>query len=398
MKLMQKGGPMRIGIFSECYQPTLNGVVVSTETFKDELVKMGHEVFIFAPRTKGFVDKDPKHVFRYPSTTLFGPNDYPIGFPVLAPYITKKAKSLDLDIIHAQHSLGMISTSALKIARSLNIPIVHTYHTLLTEYIHWKIGASLGKKYVKDKSIDFCNKCDQVITPSTPMKEIVESYGVKTPIEVIPTGIDLKEFQNPFSREELHSKWQVPKDKKILLYLSRIASEKNLDFLFESVAKIAKNRNNFHLLLVGGGKELEKFKTEAKKIGIDSITTFTDKQPKEIANRIFPAADIFVFPSITETQGIVIAEAMAAGVPAVAVNKMGPTDIIKDGVDGYLTDLKVDEFAGKIEKLLEDNDLRKKMGQAATKNIEQFSVEACAKKMESLYERLTSYYCPKPNA
>lgn len=389
---------MRIGIFSECYQPTLNGVVVSTDTFKDELTKMGHEVFIFAPRTKGFVDKDPKHVFRYPSTTLFGPNDYPIGFPVLAPSIAKKAVQLNLDIIHAQHSLAMISHSALKIARQLNIPIVHTYHTLLTDYVHWKIGASLGRWYVKDKSTKFCNKCDQIIAPSTPMKKIVEAYGVKTPIEVIPTGIDLKEFQNPFSKEELYSKWQVPKDKKILLYLSRIASEKNLDFLFEAVAKIAKNRKDFHLLLVGGGTELPKFKSKAKKIGIDSITTFTDKQPKEIANRIFPAADIFVFPSITETQGIVIAEAMAAGAPAVAVNKMGPTDIIKDGVDGYLVDLKVDEFAGKIEKLLEDDNLRKKMGQTASKYVEEFSVKACAQKMESLYERLTSYYSPKPNA
>lgn len=389
---------MRIGIFSECYQPTLNGVVVSTDTFKNELEKMGHEIFIFAPRTKGFVDKDTDHVFRYPSTTLFGPNDYPIGFPILAPSIGKYAKKLDLDIIHAQHSLGMISHSALKIARQLNIPIVHTYHTLLTEYIHWKIGAGLGKWYVKDKSTKFCNYCDQIISPSTPMKEIIEAYGVKTPIEVIPTGIDLKEFQNPFSRDELFEKWQVPKDKKILLYLSRIATEKNLDFLFSAIVKLSSRNHDFHLLLVGGGKEFGSFKEKAKKIGIDSITTFTNKQPKEIANRFFGAADIFVFPSITETQGIVIAEAMAAGVPAVAVNKMGPTDIIQNDVDGFLTDLKIDEFADKIEKLLENDDLRKKMGSSASKYVEEFSVQACAKKMESLYERLASYYSPKPNA
>jgi 1,2-diacylglycerol 3-alpha-glucosyltransferase len=299
---------VRIGIFSECYQPTLNGVVVSTNTFKDELEKMGHEIFIFAPRTNGFIDKDPDHVFRYPSTTLFGPNDYPIGFPILAPSIAKKAAQLNLDIIHAQHSLAMISHSALKIARHLNIPIVHTYHTLLTEYIHWKIGASIGKSYVKNKSTNFCNYCDQIITPSTPMKKIVESYGVKTPIEVIPTGIDLKEFQNPFSKEELFEKWQVPKDKKILLYLSRIASEKNLDFLFSAVMKLSHKHKDFHLLLVGGGTELPKFKSKAKKIGIDGLTTFADKQPKEIANRFFGTANIFVFPSVTETQGIVIAD------------------------------------------------------------------------------------------
>lgn len=388
---------MRIGIFSECYHPTLNGVVVSTDTFVSELEKMGHEFYIFAPKTRNYIDKDTDHVFRYPSTSLFGPDDYPIGFPALSPKIKQKALSLNLDLIHAQHSLGMVSHSGLKIARMLNIPIVHTYHTLLTEYIHWKVGANWGKWYVKTRSANFCNKCDQIITPSNPMKEIVESYGVKMPIEVIPTGIDLKEFQSPFTREELLKKWQVPKDKKILLYLSRVASEKNLDFLFEAVAKVNKKVNNFHFLLVGGGAEFNKFKTKAAKMGIADITTFTDKQPKEIANRFFGAADIFVFPSITETQGIVIAEAMAAGAPAVAVNKMGPVDIIKNNENGFLTSLNVDEFSDKIEKLLSNEGLRKKMGQIAKKDVEQFSTHASAQKMEKLYERLKSYYSPKPN-
>lgn len=388
---------MRIGIFSECYHPTLNGVVVSTDTFAGELKKMGHEIFIFAPQTKGFKDKNTDHIFRYPSTTIFGPNDYPIGFPFLAPNVFEKALELKLDIIHAQHSLGMISRSALRLARFLNIPIVHTYHTLLTEYIHWKVGSKIGKWYVKTKSAKFCNLCDQIVTPSTPMENIVKDYGVKTPIEVIPTGINLEEFQNPFTREELIEKWQIPKDKKILLYLSRIASEKNLDFLFEAIAKVYKTQKNFHVLLVGGGVELNKFKTKARKIGISEICTFTDKQPKEIANRFFGVGDIFVFPSTTETQGIVIAEAMAAGVPAVAINKMGPTDIIQDGKDGYLVNLKIDEFTDKIKKLLEDENLRKKMGQEARKNVEQFSTKATAQKMEKLYERLTSYYSPKLN-
>jgi len=376
---------MRIGIFSECYHPTLNGVVVSVDTFKCDLEKMGHEIFIFAPRTRNFQDEDPTHIFRYPSLTWFGPNDYPIGIPFFAPSIKKKAGGLGLDIIHAQHSLGMISAQALKIGHLLRIPVVHTYHTLLTDYIHWKIGAGLGRWYVKTMSTRYCNSCDQIVTPSPSMKKIVQSYGVATPIEPIPTGIEIEAFGQPFSRDELYEKWGVPKDKKLLLYLSRVATEKNIDFLFEAIGNLAKKRNDFHLLIAGGGKELPDFKKKAVRLGIEKVTTFTDKQAKKDAEKIFGAADIFVFPSITETQGIVIAEAMAAGVPAVAVGILGPTDIIKEGEDGFLTPLKVDEFSSRIEQLLDDESLRKKMGAQAKINARAYSTISCAQKMEKLY-------------
>jgi len=385
---------MRIGIFSECYHPTLNGVVVSIDTFKKEMEAMGHEVFIVAPKVKNFKDDDESHILRYPSTTMFGPNDYPIGLTFLAPSIKKKICKLNLDIIHAQHSLGMISVTAMKVARSCNIPIIHTYHTKLDDYIHWKVGAFLGRWYVRTMSTRFCNKCDYVVTPSPSMKKIIEDYGVKTPIEPIPTGIDIESFQHPFSREELKEKWNIdiPQEKKVLLYLSRVASEKNIDFLFEAISQLSQKRNDFYLIMGGGGQELEDFKKKAIKLKIDKITSFTDKLPKEDAERLFGAADIFVFSSITETQGIVIVEAMAAGIPAVAVGIMGPTDVIKDGKDGFLTALKIDEFSDRISQLLDDEDLRKRMGAKAKVDAEEFSTSACAKKMENLYINVKNNY------
>lgn len=363
-------------------------MTVSIHSFEEVLEKK-HEIFIFAPRTCDYKES-ADNVFRYPSVTWFGPNDYPIAFPIFAPHVTKEVKELGLDIIHAQHSLGMLGKLGMRLAHDLDIPIVHTYHTLLAEYVHWKLGASIGRWFVKTRSTKYCNRCDQIITPSNAMREIILGYGVKTPIETIPTGIDLSEFQNPFSRDELFEKWQIPRDKKLLLYLSRVAKEKNLDFLLNAVVEMKKKRQDFHLVLVGGGKELPDYQKKVIRMGLDEVITFTDKQEKKLANRFFGAADIFVFPSVTETQGIVISEAMASGMPAVAINKMGPSDIIKNNIDGYLCDLNLGEFTGRIEGLLDDDALRHKMGMQAKENAKEFSKESCASKMEALYERTIS--------
>jgi len=392
---------MRIGIFSNCYLPTLNGVVVSIETFRKEMEKRGHEYFIFAPETKEYKDKNHSHVFRYPSFTVPGQEYYPLAKPFSTSRAIKDAKKLKLDLIHTQHSLNF-GTVGLRVARALDIPVVHTYHTLIAEYTHYiPLVSSLARKYIIANSRDYCNSCDQIVTPSSPMKRILRTYGVTSPIESIPTGISLDGFDDYYHKEILRAKWHIPEHQKILLYLSRVAKEKNLSFLFKVMRRlVAKRQKKFgradvHLILVGGGPELKYYQQLALDWGLETHITFTDMMPKEKANRFYGAADIYVFPSITETQGIVITEAMAAGTPVVAVNKMGPTDLIENGVDGYLTSLNIDEFSGKIEKLLDDRDLRRKMGEKGRENAKKFSSLACALKMETIYEKTISRYAPK---
>lgn len=389
---------MRIGIFSECYLPTLNGVVVSIETFRKEMEKRGHEYFIFAPETQGYKDEDRRHVFRYPSFTWPGEKNYPAALPFFTNTITEKIKNLKLDIIHSQHLFTM-GRLGLRVARNLKIPIVYTYHTLIAEYTHYvPILGDLAKSILIQFSRDYCNSCDQVITPSESMAKILVRYGVKKPIEVIPTGIHMAELQNPFPDKVIRAKWNIPEHRQILLYLSRVAKEKNIDFLLHAMRQIVKNRqakhgrSDAHLLLVGGGPELEFYKNMVRKMKLEDYVTFTDMLKKEIANRYFGAADIFVFPSITETQGIVVAEAMAAGTPVVAVDKMGPSDIIKNNKDGYLTSLKISEFAGKIEKLLDDYGLRQRMAKFAQEDAKQYSSENCADKLEKIYNSVIQNY------
>lgn len=376
---------MRIGIFSECYLPTLNGVVISIETFRKELERRGHKFFIFAPYNAKCKD-EKENVCRYPSFLWPGQGHYPIGLPFLAPSKTKKIRDLKLDIIHTQHIFS-IGKLGLKVGRKLGIPVVHTYHTLIAEYTHYvPLFSGLAKGVVIGMSRRYCNACNQIVTPSPAMKKILLSYGVTTPIEPIPTGINLEDFKNPFHKDVLKAKWHIPEHQKILLYVSRIAKEKNLDFLFEAARKLFKKRHDLHLLMVGGGPELQYYQQKVIDWDIEQYVTFTDMMEKNTCNRFFGGADIFVFPSITETQGIVVTEAMAAGIPVVAVNKMGPGDFITDGVDGFLTDLNIDEFADKIEKLADNENLRKKFSQNGRQRAEKYSSFNCALHMEKLYE------------
>lgn len=394
---------MRIGIFSECYLPTLNGVVVSIETFRQELEKRGHEYFIFAPATKGYKDRNKKHVFRFSSMVLMGQKYYPVGLPFLNPIKIRQIKDLKLDIIHTQHLFNMGSLG-LKVGRKLNIPVVHTYHTLITEYTHYfpfwqkKVRQALIKV-----SRNYCNKCDQIITPSPSMQRLLKRYGVTKPIEAIPTGINLAEHRNPYNKSVIRAKWQIPEHQKILLYLSRIAKEKNIRFLLRAMRLLIEARErkmkkvDVHLLMVGGGPEIKTYQELVKKWNLEAFVTFTDMIEKEKANRYFGAADIFVFPSITETQGIVVTEALAAGTPVVAIDKMGPSDLIKDREDGFLTDLNLEEFVVKIEKLLDDDKLRQEMSKNGMKNAEQYSSLNCAKKMEKIYEETIDRYRSQSN-
>jgi len=381
---------MKIGIFSECYSPTINGVVISIETFRKQLEKKGHEFYIFAPGCRHFKDANP-NVFRSPSISIPGRSFYPVALPFLASSLYAKAASLNLDLIHSQHIFSM-GRLGLKIARKLDIPIIHTYHTLLTEYTYYvPLLANFAKKFVINMSVDYCNRCDQIVTPSKPMRKVLLAYGIKTPIEVIPTGIPLEKFARLDNRP-LKTKWDIPERQKILLFVGRLAKEKNIHFLFDAFLKIIKEYPDVHLIMVGGGPEENNLKEQVKTLDLFKNITFTGYLPKEEVEKIFASADIFVFPSKTETQGIVVAEAMAAGTVPVAVDKMGPTDVISDKIDGFLVPENIDEFADKILRLLKDDNLRAVMSQKAIEKAKNFSDERTAEHLENLYVKVKNSY------
>lgn len=380
---------MKIGIFTECYKPVMNGVSVSIETFKKGLEEKGHEVFIFAPNHKDAVSEHG--VYRFPSIEDKKGRLYPIMIPSLTLEQSYLPEDIikDLDIIHAQHmfTAGRLARYA---AKKYDKPLVYTYHTLIALYTHYAgIFSPIVQTYLVGMSRRFCNTCDRIITPSKSMKKILLNYGIKTPIEVVMTGIEPANYKrvSGSAGQQLREKYKIDPEAKICLYLSRVAKEKNLDFLFKSFVEILKKYPKSHLLVAGGGPEEEWAHKRIEELGVGNKVTFTGMVPKEEANKLFGLGDVFTFPSYTETQGIVVAEAMAAGTPPVAVGKMGPTDLIHDGKDGFLTKLKEEDFVEKTLKLLKDDDLREKFAKEGLARIEEFSNDTSVKDLIAVYEK-----------
>jgi glycosyltransferase involved in cell wall biosynthesis len=363
----------------------MNGVVVSIDTFKEEMEKRGHQYFIFAPRTKKYIDKE-KNIFRLPSIALPKQNYYPIALTPFAPWVDETVKNLNLDIIHCQHLFSMGSLG-LKIGRKQHIPVVYTYHTLIAEYNNYfPFFDKVIKNFIISRSKNFCNECDQIITPSEAMKLVLYKYGVRKPIEVIPTGIKTENFKK-INSHLFKAKHNISENEKLLLYVGRLAEEKNLKFLFKAFKKV-REKHQTRLIIVGGGPQENEYKKLCYDLKINEYVLFTGYLKKEETEQMFGIADMFVFPSITDTQGIVITEAMAAGTPPVAVAKMGPANIISPGKDGLLTDLTLEDFSGKIGYLLKNPSVLKKMSSNALKTAKKYSSENCATKMEKLYHNV----------
>jgi len=371
---------MKIGFFTDTYSPSINGVVTSINSFATELQNLGHKVFIFAPDANQ-KKTDPKYVYRYKSIPLIGNREQLVINPMNH---AVTLKNIELDIIHAQtpFTLGWI---ALRQAKKKNIPIIHTYHTLFTEYVHYlPFSKGLGLWLTKRGSRDFCNRCNGIVVPSNAIAEELKSYGVKKRIEVIPTGVStdlVKKGNAHLIREQQH----LAPEAEILLYAGRLAREKNVEFVIQAFHEIAKVRPNAQLVIVGDGpyrKYLENLVTSLK---LQHRVTFTGFLQKEVLASWYKAADIFLFASTTETQGMVVLEAMEMGTPVVAVNAMGVKDVVGDNVGGFGSTLNLNEFTAHALKLLENDDLRQRKSIEAVKKAEKFSTTEMAQKMINFY-------------
>lgn len=378
---------MRIGIFTESYEPIVNGVSVCVSTLRDELARRGHEVFIFAPSFKGHQDKHD-NVFRLPSRHTIIMPDYP--FPMLvAPKIRKEFASLKLDIVHTQTPfiLGWLGA---RWARQFGVPLVSTNHTLYTEYAHYV--PFRPKAFTKLSLIRlmkwYYSGCDAVVVPSGPVEKMLHSYGIKKPIEIIKTGVVCIPPSEAQDRGLVREKLGIRSDDFLLLYVGRIAREKNLTMLLTAFKKVSENHTNARLLLVGGGPALAETKTFASNLGLMDKLTFTGMLPRREIEPIFAAADAFAFPSTTETQGIAICEALSAGLPVVAVNAGGIPENIQPGIDGFLTQDNPDEFADRISFLITHEQQRKQMGEHARANSCNFSIDRMVDDFVRFYESM----------
>lgn len=382
---------LKIGFFTDSYLPYTSGVVRSIETFSAGLQAQGHEVFIFAPdypNNQGQLDEDG--VFRFPSIPAPTYHDFVLAVP-FSIRLRPTLKKIGLDIIHV-HSPFLLGSLGSHSAKKLNIPLVFTFHTLYDQYAFYlPLGHNFAKKITKKYCTDFCNHCDLVIVPTGIIGKQLREWGVSTAIKALPTGIDIDSFRTE-EKNWLYQKYNINFSERLIISVGRLGKEKNFPFVLKSFKNVNAAFPNTRLILVGDGPEKDALVNLTEELEISEKVLFTGKLPKEDVVKAYNSAHIFIFASITETQGLVVGEAKAAGLPTVAVKAFGISEMIEDGVDGFLTGLDIDEFTNKVNLLLSDEDLRLTMSQNALKNSEAISAENCTQKLIQQYLEVIERY------
>ncbi len=345
---------MRIGLFSDTYTPDINGVVSSIVTLQKELEKRGHEVFVITNHKAFLTTQREGNVLRLPGLEL----KWLYGYKLTTPYhfsARDEIRKMNLDVIHVHTEFGVGMFGRI-VAKYLNIPVVSTYHTMYEDYTHYINRFAidevelLSKKFVTTFSRMLSDNVHAVIAPSEKTKETLVKYGVKTPIYVIPTGLELDQFdQNQIDQEQvlkLRDEYGLKEDDQVIIFVGRIAKEKSIELPIEGFRYISDP--HVKLMIVGGGPQLDELKRLTEQYGISDKVIFTGPKPRTEVPYYYALADAFVSASLTETQGMTYIEALASNLPVFARPDDVLTDLVIEGDSGYLFET-AQAFAQKVE-------------------------------------------------
>lgn len=354
---------MRIGLFTDTYFPQVSGVATSIRTLKTELEKLGHTVFIFTTTDKDVNRYEDWQIIRIPSVPFFAFKDRRIAYRGFSTAL-EIARQYQLDIIHTQteFSLGLLGVW---IAKELRIPVVHTYHTQYEDYVRYIAkGMVIRPSMVKYIVRGFMSDLDGVICPSEIVYDLLMKYKVKVEKRVIPTGIELAKFERPELTKEnvadLREKLGISNQETMLLSLSRVSYEKNIQAVLAALPKVLEENPNVKLVVAGDGPYLSDLKTQAKRLNITDMVIFTGMiAPSETA-LYYKAADFFISASTSETQGLTYLESLASGTPIIAHGNPYLDNVINDKMFGTLYYEERDLAGAILEAVIATPDLDKK--------------------------------------
>lgn len=380
---------MRIAIFTNNYLPNPYGVSMSVESFCKEFEKLGHTVYIFAPEFKGYIENN-KNVYRFPSINFTFKK---INFPLAIPYsyrMNRILKKLEIDVVHCQHP-NLLGSAGKRWAKKKNVPLVFTWHTLYDQYAHFApffVPKKFAAWWSISNAVKFANKADFVVTPTLSVVKIIKDWGVTNKnVADIPTGIDENVFRNAEGKS-IRKKYDVAEDEILLVLISRFTAEKNAEFLMRAVIVALKKNTKIKFLAGGDGYLLESLKALAEKEGVANQVIFPGFIGNDVKKNYYDAGDIFVFASKSETQGMIISEALYMGLPVVAVNATGVKDLVTNQVDGLLVGENEEDFANAISRLARDSELRKKFSENGKRIArKQYTSSVCAGKMLEIYQK-----------
>jgi glycosyltransferase involved in cell wall biosynthesis len=375
---------MRLAMFSESYLPRVSGVVHSLTAFTTALRAEGHRVTVAAPQVSGYHDADPD-VIRFPSLRT-RQADFPIAIPYgSAAWRTLLALEMDVVHTHAPFTMGAL---AARLARRRGLPLVFTYHTLYDEYVHYAPGPKwLLRQLVRGYATRYANRCDCVIVPSRAVEARLRAQGVRSRIEVLSTAALDPHLITSLDPSWVRRAFEVAPGRLLLVTASRMAKEKSVDLIIQAFARIVRSRDAV-LLVVGGGPEEAALRRLADTLELGSRVVFAGMQSHRRTLECLAAADVFVFGSQTETQGLVIGEAMAVGTAIVAVNAGGVADVVRPGTTGLLVRPVPDELAENVMRLLDDTAGRQAIAARAKEAAQEFSLPALTRRLVAIYQSL----------
>lgn len=389
---------MRILMLSDVYAPRVNGVTTSIRTFAEVLTRLGHTITIVAPDygpESGQAEHDaaaPYEVLRLPARVIFfDPEDRLIRASALRALLPELA-ARHWDVIHIHtpfraHQLGV------RLARLSGRPTLETYHTYFEEYVgHYLpwLPRMFSRMVARRASRYLCHGVDHLIVPSAEMVTVLNRYGIRTDATILPTGIDLAEFESGdgmcFRQEH-----GIGADQPVLVTVSRLAMEKNIGFLLKVVARLKPDFPSVVFVIAGEGPDSERLKGLSLSLGLqDHVRFFGNLDRRGALLDCYRSGDLFVFASPTETQGLVLTEAMALSVPIVSTAVMGTATVLKDARSARISGESVEEFAGHVAELLRSRDERARMAAAGREDAQAWSTDALMARVVDLYARLAA--------
>ncbi len=392
-----QSSPLRVAMFTNNYLPFIGGVPLSIERLRRGLMELGHSILVLAPRYKEQAPEEAD-IVRAPSLITLGVRGEFRLPNIFLKRIRRATRDFKPDLIHIHHPIWMGSLG-LWLARRLDIPAVYTYHTRLEHYAHFvPLPGALFRNLISHALIKrFANRCSGVIVPTNSAEEYLRMIGVKTSIFVQPTGIDYQRFQEvePDTLTQLRGQYPL-EGKRVMVSVSRLSTEKNIDFLLDGMARLnTQTHTPFHLLLIGDGHERQRLQQRIEREALSDCVTLVGAVPPEEMPNYYRLGDLFVFASKSETQGMVILEAMAAGLPVVAVRSSGVDDVVREGENGYKVPDNLEIWCQQVSTLLDDDTHRAHLSEQAQSFARQYSTQAFAHNVQGIYHWLLAAHYQK---
>jgi glycosyltransferase involved in cell wall biosynthesis len=385
-------------MISDVYFPRINGVSTSIKTFRNKLIAQGHEVTLITPEY-GPYDLSDGQLLRISSRAVpMDPEDRLMKSRAIKA-LEKRLKDERYDLVHIQTPF-VAHRAGVGLARRLGIPVIESYHTYFEEYLYHYFPF-LPKSFMRFAARWFtrrqCNKVDALVVPSRAMLEVLRDYGVSRPMEIIPTGIE-DHYLNWSGATHFRDDYKIPQDRPVLVHIGRVAYEKNIDFLFKVLLEVRRALPEVLLVIAGEGPALEHLKSQARHLELENNLLFVGYLDRDTTLlECYLAGNAFVFASRTETQGLVLLEAMALGVPVVSTAVMGTRDILQPRKGAMVAEEHPEDFSRKIIKLLKDGQLQKSLGTEAREYAKTWSADEMALRMSAFYEQTMAQHRNSPS-